>query len=66
LLKHVTFLTSTSGGTLAATYYSAQLCKPDFDFLRFYLSLKDFLNGDLLLGEVFAILNDPSRWNEPA
>src|ERR1700744_88730 len=64
LLKHVTFITSTSGGTLANAYYTACLFKPGFVFADFYAKMKNFMNGEGLLEEVSAILNDPNRWNE--
>lgn len=64
LLHNVTFITSTSGGTLASTYYSASIFKPGFSFAKFYGDMKNFLDGDGLLEEVCAILNDPKCWNE--
>lgn len=64
LLHNVTFITSTSGGTLASSYYSASIFKPDFSFAKFYADMKTFLDGDGLLQEVCAILNDPNCWNE--
>lgn len=64
LLKHVTFLTSTSGGTITNAYYSASLFKKDFSFAVFYQTMKDFMQGDLVLQEAITILNHPDRWNE--
>jgi len=64
LLKHVTFITSTSGGTLTNAYYSSSLFKPGFVFDTFYQNMKKFMDGEALLQEVFAILNDPKRWDE--
>src|ERR1700743_1669462 len=46
LLKHVTFITSTSGGTLANAYYTACLFKPGFVFADFYAKMKNFMNGE--------------------
>jgi len=64
LLKHVTFITSTSGGTLANAFYTSCLFKPGFVFEEFYQKMRNFMDGEGLLDEVFAILNDPGRWNE--
>ncbi|TWJ01426.1 patatin-like phospholipase [Mucilaginibacter frigoritolerans] len=64
LLKHVTFITSTSGGTLANAYYTSCLFKPGFVFDVFYNNMKNFMDGEGLLEEVCAILNDPKRWDE--
>ncbi len=64
LLKHVTFITSTSGGSLTNSYYSSSVYKPGFDFNTFYNGMKVFMNGEDLLHRVFDILTDPKRWNE--
>jgi hypothetical protein len=64
LLKHVSFLTSTSGGSITNAFYSASIFKPNFSFTTFYNTLKDSLKGDLILREALDILNDPSKWNE--
>jgi len=64
LLKHVTFITSTSGGTLANAYYTSCLFKPGFEFATFFNNMKNFMDGEALLEEVCDILNDPKRWNE--
>lgn len=64
LLKHVTFLTSTSGGTLTNAMYSSSLFEERFEFKDFYKSMKDFIDGEKLLKEVFRILNDSTEWDE--
>ncbi|WP_448702456.1 patatin-like phospholipase family protein [Mucilaginibacter sp. AW1-3] len=64
LLKHITFITSTSGGSLTNSYYSASVYKPGFDFNTFYANMKVFMNGEDLLNRVFDILTDPKKWNE--
>jgi predicted acylesterase/phospholipase RssA len=64
LLRHVNFLTSTSGGTITNAYYSACLFKPGFNFDSFYKEMKDFMQGDLVLKEALDILDDPAEWTE--
>jgi hypothetical protein len=64
LLKHVTFITSTSGGTLANAFYTSCLFKKGFVFADFYNRMKTFMDGEGLLEEVCEILNDPKRWDE--
>lgn len=64
LLKHITFITSTSGGTLANAFYSASLFKPGFVFDNFYQKMRLFMDGENLLEEVCNILNDPKKWDE--
>lgn len=64
LLKHVTFITSTSGGSLTNSFYSASVFKTGFDFDTFYSDMKVFMNGEDLLNRVFDILTDPKKWNE--
>jgi len=64
LLKHVTFITSTSGGSLTNAYYSCSLFKPGFSFDTFYGNMKTFMNGEDLLNRVFDIMTDAKRWNE--
>ncbi|WP_259071502.1 patatin-like phospholipase family protein [Mucilaginibacter sp. X4EP1] len=64
LLKHVTFITSTSGGTLTNSYYTSCLFKPGFVFDVFFQKMKNFMDGEGLLEEVCEILNDPKRWDE--
>jgi len=64
LLKHVTFITSTSGGSITNAYYSASIFKPGFVFDNFYTGMKRFMEGEGLLNRVFDILTDPKKWNE--
>lgn len=64
LLKHVTFLTSTSGGSLTNAVYSSSVFKQGFVFGNFYSAMKVFMNGEDLLEHVFDILSHPAKWNE--
>lgn len=64
LLKHVTFITSTSGGSITNAYYSVSSCKADFDFKKFYNELKSFLTGDQVLEKAVDFLGDTAAWDE--
>ncbi|HVW95191.1 MAG TPA: patatin-like phospholipase family protein [Mucilaginibacter sp.] len=64
LLKHVSFITSTSGGTLTNTYYTYRLFKPGYSFADFYQKMRNFMDGEALLEEVCDILNKPQQWDE--
>jgi hypothetical protein len=64
LLRHVTFITSTSGGSLTNAVYSTGIFKPGFVFANFYAGMRNFLTGDEVVKNVFEILADPDRWDE--
>jgi hypothetical protein len=64
LLKHVSFITSTSGGSLTNAVYSTSIFKPGFVFDDFYKGMKTFMTGEDLLTKVFDILTDAKKWNE--
>lgn len=64
LLKHVSFITSTSGGSITNAGYSASVFKPGFVFGEFYNDMKTFMTGEALLTKVFEILTDNKKWTE--
>ena len=64
LLEHVSFLTSTSGGSITNAAYSVALSKGNFDFEKFYQGTREFMHGDDLLCEVFKLLENASHWPE--
>jgi hypothetical protein len=64
LLKHVSFITSTSGGSLTNAVYSTSVFKHGFAFDGFYNGMKTFLTGENLLVKVFDILTNAKKWNE--
>ncbi|MBW4888756.1 patatin-like phospholipase family protein [Mucilaginibacter sp. HMF5004] len=64
LLKHISFTTSTSGGSLTNAVYSTAIFKPGFVFDEFYEGMKTFMNGEDLLTRVFDILTNAKKWNE--
>jgi len=64
LLQHVSFLTSTSGGSITNAAYSVALSKGNFNFSEFYQNTRQFMHGDNLLSEVFKMLENSESWPE--
>lgn len=64
LLDHVEFITSTSGGSITNAYYTASVHQENFNFRQFYDRMKQVMNGDALVSEVFKILKDKKAWTE--
>jgi predicted acylesterase/phospholipase RssA len=63
LLQRVSFISSTSGGSIANLVYSHHLYKGK-DFKTFYSFLKSKLAGDDLLKNALSILNDDAKWKD--
>ncbi|MDI1255874.1 MAG: patatin-like phospholipase family protein [Flavobacterium sp.] len=63
LLKKVTYMSSTSGGTITAAMY-ALYDSAGRSFGDFYKALYENLESDKLLNRVFAILNDSAVWKK--
>lgn len=61
-LRHVTFVSSASGGTLPAMLYS-QYNYQGKTFEECYAHLCACMDGELLLKTVFDILRDDARWD---
>jgi predicted acylesterase/phospholipase RssA len=64
LLRHISFTTSTSGGSLTNAFYCTSVFKPGFSFDKFYQDTKSFMDGEKLIMRVSDILTDEKRWNE--
>ncbi|MBK9983315.1 MAG: patatin-like phospholipase family protein [Saprospiraceae bacterium] len=62
LLSKVSYISSTSGGTITAAYYTLCSSKPGFDFNDFYKTLKEFMKADKLLLGALEILNKKELW----
>lgn len=62
LLDNVTYSSSTSGGSITNALYSAYLHKGK-SFKDVFKKLYNSLTGQILLDEVFAIMNDDGAWN---
>ena len=63
LLNRVSFITSTSGGSILNGCYTTRMLE-GVSFEQFYDELKNFMQGMKLVSEVFELLNDPARWTE--
>jgi hypothetical protein len=63
LIQNVTYMSSASGGTIAAAMYALYKAE-DKDFGEFYKALAENLEGDKLLSRVFRILNDDTNWKD--
>lgn len=64
LLSRVEFVSSASGGTIAASLYGMFLCqgRPFREYYRFFL---DKMNGEDLLNSVLEKLNNDKEWDPP-
>jgi hypothetical protein len=63
LLEKVSYLSSTSGGTITTALYSYYLSE-NKSFKEFYNKLFEELEGMKLLNRVFEILNNKNIWND--
>ncbi|MBN9284776.1 MULTISPECIES: patatin-like phospholipase family protein [unclassified Flavobacterium] len=63
LLHNVTYISSTSGGSITNLLYSAFLFEKK-PFEAFYKFLSEKLDGDTLLGEAVKTLGDRSQWKD--
>ena len=63
LLNRVSFITSTSGGSILNACYTSRMID-GVAFPEFYEEMKSFMEGDKVIGEVFRLLNDPTKWKE--
>jgi len=61
LLENVHFLSSTSGGTITCAVYAAAKAI-DIPFAPFYYHLNSLLQGQNLLDDVFATLEEDRQW----
>lgn len=61
LLDHVTYLSSTSGGTIISSTYALAIAN-NMPFNKYYKELMDRMTGTELLEKAMAILNDPDPW----
>ena len=64
LLNNVEFISSASGGTIAATIYGMYLCQGK-SFHECYTFLLKKMHGEELLNAVLEKLNDDSQWDPP-
>lgn len=62
VLKNVSYISSTSGGSFTNALYSSYMHKGK-TFADVYKKLLKELNGEDILQEVFKILNDDKQWN---
>ena len=63
LLDRVSFITSTSGGSILNACYTSRMIE-GVSFRQFYEEMRNFMQGDKLIGEVFKLLNESDKWNE--
>jgi hypothetical protein len=63
LLDNVSYIASTSGGSITNAMYSAYIHKGK-TFLDVYHKLKNDLTGQNLLEQVVAVLTDDKQWNQ--
>ncbi|SEO54751.1 Patatin-like phospholipase [Mucilaginibacter gossypiicola] len=61
LLQNVTFMSSTSGGSITNIAYSAGLCQGD-SFSTIYLRLLNAIDGEKAIKRAFEILNHDAAW----
>jgi hypothetical protein len=65
LATHITYISSTSGGTLTAALYALYRNESNPDFNKFYNKALSVLQGETLLETALEILNQPSDWKGP-
>lgn len=61
LLERVKFIGSTSGGSITNLFYTAKRCEGS-TFENIYRDLIEILTGDILIENVFKILDDDKIW----
>lgn len=61
LLQHVKYLSTTSGGTITGAFY-AYCNHSNIPFTEYYERLFKFLDGEMLLDKVLAILKTDEDW----
>lgn len=64
MLKNVSFISSTSGGSFTNALYSSYIHSGK-SFTDVYHKLAKDMAGQYLLEEVFSILNDDAQWDQP-
>jgi hypothetical protein len=63
LLSQVSFMASSSGGTLASLSYAHWLYQGK-SFEEYYTHLKEFMNGEAALKAAFDVLEDDDAWKD--
>ncbi|GAA3951730.1 hypothetical protein GO495_12645 [Chitinophaga oryziterrae] len=61
MLDNVEFISSASGGTFTGILYSMHIMK-GITFEKTYQQLFNFMNGQVLLGDILKRINDDSKW----
>jgi hypothetical protein len=63
LLSRVSFMSSTSGGSITNIAYSSGLCKGQ-NFGTIYQQLHNAIDGEIVIKRVFQILADDNAWKQ--